>query len=219
MLKRVYLFAACWTVIFCGVTLWQHSSWHKEALYRKLISGTPEQQISAAMDLLDLGSQNELVRALRAESNNTRALARKTLWSLWFNEAGYEVNQRMIQASLAAEHHHTQQAFEILDDVISRNPRFAEGWNQRAFLYWQLHNYQKSVADCREVVRLNPCHFGAWNGLAMCQFHLGEYGAARESIRIVLLLDPHNQEAKKLLQQCDELLGRSSRQSLNTLEI
>ena len=57
------------------------------------------------------------------------------------------------------------QALDMLDQVIVLKPEFAEGWNRRATLYFNMKEYGKSIADIEQTLTLEPRHFGA---LAAC---------------------------------------------------
>lgn len=215
----MYWLLALVTVVFYTHVLWLHTSWHKERLFRDLVSDEPRLQVSAAVDLLDVRAQPEFVRALRSESPLARELAIKSLWSIWFTEAGDEANQLLTQAETASDHHNLTQALSILDKLVEKYPNFAEGWNRRAIVDWELNDLRQSIADCKKVVALNPNHFGAWHGMATCQMSLGEVANARQSMLKVLQISPHDSGAIQFIKRCDELLRRERKPRGQTIEI
>ena len=98
------------------------------------------------------------------------------------------------------------QALEMLTDLTKRRPDFAEAWNERATLYWQLGRFEESVRDAKKTLALNPNHFGAWQGLGMCELHLGDLDEACRCIRAALRITPHDEALRALLDRCQDLL-------------
>lgn len=191
-------------------TLWfgQYTQWNKERLYRKLISGNHEDRASAGFDLAWLGGQDQLLRALQSSSEPVRAIAIDSLWSLWFHAAGWDAFRRAQSADRAAQEQKFSDALVILNRTTTAYPRFAEGWNRRALLFWEMGRYKESIADCRRVVALNPNHFGAWQGMGLCQLQLGELEAALRSLRAALKINPHDRDLQETLRRCEALLRK-----------
>lgn len=206
LLKRLYPLLAVLVLLYLSVQFLPRSSWNKERLYRQLLTGDPQQRLAAAADLVDLGGQAQLVRALRSDSPLTRDLASRGLWDLWFHAAGDEAYQFVQAAVQLSERRDYTDALGLLDHVTKSYPRFAEGWNRRATLYWQMGEYDKSIADCRTVVRLNPDHFAAWQGMGLCQFLTGDLAGACRSLRVAGRIAPHDEHTRKLLRRCEDLL-------------
>ena len=211
LLRRVYVFFAAFLAVYLVLALVQRSAWNKERLYAKLLSGQREARLAAAAGLIQLGAQDQLLRALRTRSPVARDLAENALWELWFRAAGDEAYELTMKALRAVEKGDFAGALNLLDKITAQYPRFAEGWNRRAKLYWQVGKYQESLADCRKVVELNPVHFAAWQGLAMCQVHLGDVEAAAQAVRKALQIKPHDGPARRFLRHCEDLLHPGSR--------
>ena len=185
-----------------------HSTWNKERIYRKLIAAGREEQLVAARDLIYYKAQKQLIRALKSESPATRELALNSLWDFWYRLAGEKAFHLIQTSQTAIEKKDFLLALETLNRLVKQYPKFAEGWNRRATLFWLLGQYDLSIADCQIVLALNPEHFGAWQGLGLCQFHRGEYGKACRSLRRAVRLNPHDESVQKLLKQCEEMLRR-----------
>ena len=60
-------------------------------------------------------------------------------------------------------------ALDLLDQVVTLRPRYAEGWNQRATLHYAMKNFSKSIADIERTLALEPRHYGAL-GRPRCDF-------------------------------------------------
>jgi tetratricopeptide (TPR) repeat protein len=206
LLRRLYIVTAIFMLSFYAHVLWQHTAWHKQQLYQKLISGGRKEQVYAALDLIDIGAQEQLVRALQSDSPEVRSLANKSLASLWLNQAGPKANRLLMQADQAMEQRKTKEALEILDGVVKRYPDFAEGWNHLAIARWKLRDYDESIEACQRVLKLNPSHFGAWNGLAMSQFKNGNVWDARAAMNKYLEINPHDPKALAFVKMCDQVL-------------
>lgn len=207
-LRRVFVLVAAAGICHSVVPWLQRSEWNKERYYRRLVSERPGPRAQAAERLVELGGQEQLIRGLLSDSAEVRAIASEALWDLWIRSAGQEAYRRIREADEAAAKQRYDEALRILDQVLADHPDFAEGWNRRAIVHWQVRRYRRSMQDCQRAVSLNPCHFGAWHGMALCQAHLGNLLGARWSLQAVLRLNPHDENARKFLRACDELLRR-----------
>ncbi|TMP95529.1 MAG: tetratricopeptide repeat protein [Verrucomicrobia bacterium] len=216
LLRRLYVFFAAFVVLYAAFHFGQYTRWNKERLYRKLVSGDREQKLAAGFDLAWLGGQEQLLRALRSPSTVVRDIATDALWNLWFRAAGRQAFRLAKTANLAMERQSFSEALALLNEAIAKYPSFAEGWNRRAILYWQLGRYEQSIADCKKVVSLNPGHFGAWQGMGLCQLRLGDVPQACQSFRAALKINPRDRGLRRLLQQAEEVIRKLTPQRLET---
>jgi tetratricopeptide (TPR) repeat protein len=190
--------------LFIAFPALQRSTWHKNRLYAKLLSGNPEQQLVAASALVYLRAQDPLLQALQSENVSTRDIAQRALEHLWFTSSGGQVYQLMQKAYRLAENDKPQEALAVLQEVIQKYPRYAEAYNRRASVYWQLGEVKKSMADSERAVTLNPAHYGAWQGLAMGHRQKGNFSAACRCLRMALKLIPHDRATREALRRCEE---------------
>src|SRR5262249_51817411 len=93
-LRRVYVLAGSFVIVYAAFWFGQYTSWNKERLYRKLLAGNREERKSAAFDLVWLGGQDQLLRALKSDSEPVRMVAIDSLWTLWFHAAGRDAFRR-----------------------------------------------------------------------------------------------------------------------------
>src|SRR5205823_3995654 len=121
--------------------------WFKQFLYHRMLAGSESQRLRAASMLVQLGGQKQLIQALQVNEPAPREVAKKALEYLWFNAAGPEAFRVLESAYHAAEKEDFTHALGLLDGVVRTYPKFAEGWNQRASVYWRMGEYEKSIAD------------------------------------------------------------------------
>jgi len=184
----------------------ERTAWNKNRLFRQLLNGTSGQRLTAATALARLGAQDLLLVGLKAPEPEVRELARRSLEHTWFVAAGAKAYRLTEQAHTAMEEERYADALELLNTLTARYPKYAEGWNRRASLYWQIGEYEKSIADCERTLALNPNHYGAWQGIGVCQLQLGDLAAACHSLRAALKIVPHDEATRSSLRRCEELL-------------
>lgn len=188
----------------------RHSAWNQQRLYRQLLTGDATQQLHAASALACVGAQELLLAGLKADGANARAMAQRGLEYIWFHAAGDDAYSLLEAAYTAAHDQRLEQALALLGQLTQRFPNFAEGWNRRAAIYWELGDYAKSQADCARALELNPHHYGAWQGIGLCQLQQGDVAAACRSLRAALQILPHDEATRLSLNRCEALLRSSS---------
>lgn len=209
---RLYLLlAVCFAVNFA----WPHamrSEWNRERLYRQMLASAGKERIAAAEQLVRYDGQEQLLKALRSDSLSLRTVAVSALFDLWMGDASEEAALILRVADSSIERKNAKGALNHLTRLTRTYPFFAEGWNRRATLLWQLGEVEKALADCRKAVLLNPDHFAAWQGMGMCHLRLGELSAAVKAFQNALKLMPHDRGTLRNLQWCEELLRREKRE-------
>ena len=205
---RLYLLlAACLAVNFA----WPHvlrSEWNRERLYRQVLAGTDKERIAAAEQLVRYDGQEQLLKALRSDSLSIRTVAVSALFDLWMAGGSEEAALILRVADSSMERKNVKGALNHLTRLTRTHPFFAEGWNRRATLLWQLGEVEKALADCRKAVLLNPDHFAAWQGMGMCHLRLGDLPAAVKAFQNALKLMPHDRGTLRNLQWCEEMIRR-----------
>ena len=92
-----------------------------------------------------------------------------------------------------------------------RFPKFAEGWNKRATVFYLLQDYSSSVKDIAQTLRLEPRHFGALSGLGLINTALGRHGAAvkafEEFLQLSLTKEVPLGTTKEVRRQLNDLKG------------
>ena len=184
----------------------RQTAWYKERLYHMLVTGDKQQKLRAASVLADVGAEAQLLRALKDENAATHEMARRAVEHVWFNAAGREAYDRMQAAYRTEEHGDYDEALRILDELVRKYPCYAEGWNRRGSVLWQLGEFRKSMIDCERALRLNPNHYGALQGKGVCLLKLGDVSEACDALRAALRISPHDSLTRDSLKKCEELL-------------
>lgn len=145
-----------------------------------------------ALGLVGTMASNELVAAcLYDDKSRVRELAESTLWAIWFRADAKENNRELKRLMRLIRDEEYAKAFTGLNALISRAPAFAEAINQRAILYWNWGEFEKSIQDCERVLQLNPYHFGAQAGMAQCHLRLHNPIDALKAFRRALKIHPY----------------------------
>lgn len=205
LLRRVYVAFAIFVMIYVGILIFQYSTWNKERLYGKLMTGEKLDRASAGFDLAYLNGEAQLIRALKSESPEVRTVAMNSLLDLWSRAGGHKAFQQMQAANRAIETKSFPEALRILGELTTLHPKFPEAWNRRATVHWEMGRFQEAIADARRAVALNPNHFGAWQGLGLCYAHVGEMEEACRCMRWALRLTPHDEALREFLSRCEKL--------------
>jgi len=204
--RRVCLLVVAFSAAFLMMHFGRRTGWYKGRLYHQLLTGDADQRLHAASVLAQVQGEEQLLEALKSDEPEIHRVARLALEHLWLYSAGQEAYDLMQAACQAADKAEFKEAAGILDRLIAKYPKYAEGWNRRAAVLWQLGQYQKSMRDCERALALNPNHYGAWQGLGICHLQLGDLAEACHSLRAALRIAPHDDATRRSLQKCEELL-------------
>ena len=150
------------------------------------------------------GDQNDprldpLFSALRQAQDVTKARRVEAgIWRIWSQYGDDPIIDRMMRHGarlMAAEQ--MKRAAEVFDQVVTRAPAFAEGWNRRATLRFLTGDFDGSVADIRQVLSLEPRHFGALSGLGLIYMALERPQVALKAFEQALQINPHMTSAHR----------------------
>jgi tetratricopeptide (TPR) repeat protein len=214
--RWLYLPLAVLCGFYLSLSRVQHSNWYKERLYHQLLGGTEHERLKAAGALASVGGQEQLLLALKSDTPAVRELARRALEYVWFTDAGNKAHRVIEDAFDAAEKEDFETALGLLDRLVRDHPKFAEGWNRRASVYWKMGKFDKSIADCERALALNPNHYGAWQGIGVCRVELGDIAEACRCLRAALRITPYDEPTQRCLQKCEELLRAVPRRARAT---
>lgn len=118
------------------------------------------------------------------------------IWAFWTTPADPTLASRMREILIARSTGKVPTALALLDKLVVEFPEYAEGWNQRATLYYVMGDFDRSIADCAKVLELEPRHFGALSGRALMYLQLGQRALALKDMAAALAIHPFLNEAQ-----------------------
>jgi len=148
-------------------------------------------------DARTASSLDRLFGALHATTDPTEANRLTGLiWLIWNHAEDPETDRLLTEGRKALEQLDFDTALACFNKVVVREPKFAEGWNKRATLYYVMGRYRESISDINHVLALEPRHFGALAGLGMNHEALGDDRRALNAWRRALKANPHLEDAQ-----------------------
>ena len=116
---------------------------------------------------------------------------------LWSQSSSDTVNLLMQRAGFALKSRNFSLATQMLTALTEVEPRYAEGWNQLATVYFMQEDYAQAMRQLRHVLALDPQHFKAIEGLGIILRETGNKRAALQVTRKALAINPYLQSAKQ----------------------
>ncbi|WP_315924737.1 hypothetical protein [Mesorhizobium sp. SP-1A] len=151
---------------------------------------------------------DKLFAALKRERNEKaaeRIVAQ--IWQEWAQSGSASIDLMMQWSQKAVEEQKYDVALDFLDEVVTLDPSYAEGWNRRASVHFLMKNYAKSMADILKTLELEPRHFGALSGLAAIMADTGRKQDALEAWQRVLDIYPMSRNAQNQVATLSEDLA------------
>jgi len=116
------------------------------------------------------------------------------IWQLWFTPNVPALAEQMTKSAAALATGDVKGAKAVLDQVIAAYPDYAEGWNQRATLEYEIGDLTGSLADIEKTLALEPRHFGALSGRVLIYLQQGRRADALADMIAALAIDPYLSE-------------------------
>lgn len=147
--------------------------------------------VVAADSLGDKNRLDQLFDQLRtAPDPETASAIDQQIWQIWMSPSDPTL-ARMMSGALAAEQAgDLPRAMLALGRIVASYPSYAEGWNQRATVEYELGDYDDSLSDIDKVLAIEPRHFGALSGRAMIYLARGDRPKALGAILAALAVHP-----------------------------
>lgn len=118
----------------------------------------------------------------------------RRIWEVWANPDDPILASLMGEAFQKRRNYDFAGAVEVLNRVVAGWPDYAEGWNQRATVYYMMDRFDDSLADIAETLLREPRHFGALAGRAMIRAQQGKRALAIQTMKEVLKIHPFLRE-------------------------
>jgi tetratricopeptide (TPR) repeat protein len=174
-----------------------------------LTQGTTAEKLKALellAKLADMQVMPALVQALRDDDGHVRVTAQNVMWTIWLRSGNDQIDTLMAEGIRLMEAEQYPEAVEVFDQIIARAPKFAEGYNKRATVYYLMLEFEKSIADIHQTLELNPVHFGALSGMGLCYLGLVEPRQALEWFERAVAVNPNMDTIQSYIQQIREFL-------------
>ena len=150
-----------------------------------------------AQEFVDRGALDKLFVELRTAPDATTAhRIDQQIWFHWTTPSDPLLAGRMNEALAARSMGDPVEAIVLLNRLIEDYPDYAEGWNQRATMYYVIGNFDASIADCAKVLELEPRHFGALSGRALMYLQQGRRALALKDMAAALAIHPFLNERR-----------------------
>ncbi len=147
---------------------------------------SPEEEAAQRQARLD-----ELFARLAQKEHPDWENVQNQIWVLWSQSGSASIDLLLLRAGKAMENGDFELAMRFLNDLVRLAPKFPEGWNKRATVYYLLNEFGHSVADIERTLALEPRHFGALSGLGIILEQLGEKTGAMRAYRRGLEVHPN----------------------------
>lgn len=129
----------------------------------------------------------------------------------WARSGSDTADLLMTRAQTALRDKQIELAIELLDRVISLEPDWAEGWNQRANALFIAGDPIRSMLDIGEALKREPRHYGAMMGLGTILRQQGDEKHAMVAYRRALTIYPQMEAIKDAVQSlAAEVDGRDA---------
>ena len=150
------------------------------SLFALLVSAAPA---AAQNQIADPAALDDLFVRLHNAGDEAQARSiTDEIWEMWLEPVDPVLNGLMYDVLEARQSLNLVHALGILDRVVTEWPEYAEGWNQRATIYFMLRRYQDSLDDIIKVLEFEPRHFGALSGRSLIYRTLGDDALALQAI-------------------------------------
>ena len=167
--------------------------------------------ISTGQAFADKNKKEERLDALFTElakptnGLNAGTLEREIL-ALWLDADSDSTSYLMDKGMQAMMLGDKETALDMFTVVTKSDPDYAEGWNKRATILYELGQYSESVEDIQKVLDLEPRHFGALAGLGMIFMELDNMEGALEAYRRALRVHPHLSGVRAMIKRLKPLV-------------
>jgi len=155
-------------------------------------------------------TSDELLDRLAQPDLRNWEVVEQQIYSAWSRSGSASADYLLRQARDAMEAEDLEAAFDHLTALTDHAPDFAEGWNARATLLFQMGSYGPSISDIQRVLALEPRHFGALTGLGIMLEEMGEMEDALRAYDAARAIHPHRPDIEQAITRIEqELEGRT----------
>jgi tetratricopeptide (TPR) repeat protein len=195
----------------------QSEQWTRTQALAALVQPDPAERLAGVERLAEIGSMADADRVLDRLGDSdprVRLAAQASIWQIWNRSGDPEIDKLFAQGVQQMQAAALDDALTTFNEIVSRKPDFAEGWNKRATIYFLRGQYEKSLADCDEVFKRNAQHFGALSGAGQIHLQLGNPRRALEFFRRAVEVNPNLDGAAQMIPLLEQHLRKLERRSI-----
>jgi tetratricopeptide (TPR) repeat protein len=148
-------------------------------------------------------------KLVEIEDARAAKLLEGAIWGLWMQSGSATVDLLLNRGTKAMGDGDYPTALQLFTSVVELDPKFSEGWNKRATLFFLMGALDRSLADVDKTLALEPRHFGALAGLGMINTQLGKDREALDAFEKAVLVNPHLESVKPEISRLKKKLDGS----------
>lgn len=144
--------------------------------------------------------RDALYEELKAAPNEVAArLIEDQIWLSWLAGPTEEATALVKKAMERRRWYDFAGALVHLDKAAVMAPRWAEVYNQRAYIHFLRDDFDKSLEDIEKALEFEPRHFAALSGKARILIRQGRMKLGQEALREAVDIYPYLRERHMLL--------------------
>ena len=155
-----------------------------------------------AESVYDREKLEALYRQLKhAQSPGEAQRLNNRIWELWTEGPDEQAGEQIQQIFRYRRWRELDKALEIANGLTERLPNYAEGWNQKATILFEMGRFDASLETIEKVLELEPKHFGALSGKAIILLRQGRARLAQKALRRAVEIHPYLAERRFLVEE------------------
>jgi tetratricopeptide (TPR) repeat protein len=134
----------------------------------------------------------------RAQSAGEAQVIASQIWQRWTEGPDEQAGETIKQIMAARGVRDLEKALSLCNRLTKRLPGYAEGWNQKATVLFEIGRLDRSLETVEKVLELEPRHFGALAGKGLILLRQGRVKLAQKAIRRAVEIHPYLPERRFL---------------------
>jgi tetratricopeptide (TPR) repeat protein len=155
-------------------------------------------------------SADELLDRLAQPDLRNWDVIEQQIYQAWSRSGSDSADYLLRRGRAAMDADDLSAAYDHFTALTDHAPDFAEGWNARATLLFQMGSYGAAIADIQRVLALEPRHFAALTGLGIMLEEMAEWESALAAYREAQAIHPHRADINEAIDRIEQQLeGRT----------
>ena len=151
--------------------------------------------VISAHSIADITQKNKINILLqnlkKTENVNNAKIIEKKIWSLWHKHpSNPNLTDKLELGMTIMDGGNYEFALKIFDNIIEKDPMWAEAWNKRATLMYLIVKYDQSLKDIDSTLKIEPRHFGALSGKIQILLKQKKYLMVLNNLKKLKMINP-----------------------------